>query len=142
VKKEVNRMGIEERLKELIKSRYGSIREFTKAIDMPYSTVASIFIRGIDNASVTNVIRICSALGISADALVSNGRIIPVRTVPEDAKELRELLRDVRTKVLTYDDLTVGGRPADHLDRLAVVTALDIAVEVGLRHKELRGESE
>ena len=135
-------MGIEERLKELIKNRYGSIREFTKAIDMPYSTVASIFTRGIDNASVTNVIRICSALGISADALVSTGRIIPVRTVPEDTKELRELLRDVRTKVLTYDGLTVGGRPADHLDRLAVVTALDIAVEVGLRHKELRGESE
>lgn len=60
----------EDRLKEYILTKYKSIREFTGAIDMPYSTVDSIFKRGIRNASVDNIIKICEFLGISADALI------------------------------------------------------------------------
>lgn len=59
----------EEKLKLLILSRYKSIREFTIAIDIPYTTIDSIFRRGIDNSSVSNIKKICDALNISVDAL-------------------------------------------------------------------------
>lgn len=64
----------EDKLKNLILGKYKSIREFTTIVEMPYSTVDSIFKRGIRKASVDNLIKICEELGISADALV-DGRI-------------------------------------------------------------------
>ena len=59
-------MTIEEKLKELILNRYHSIREFTIQHDIPYTTMVSIFKRGVDNSSLTNIIKICKALNISA----------------------------------------------------------------------------
>lgn len=67
-------MSIETELKGYILSRFGSIREFSKALDMPYSTIDSIFKRGVENSSVVNINRICTMLQISADELM-NGRI-------------------------------------------------------------------
>lgn len=64
----------EDLLKEYILGRYKSIREFTNIIGMPYTTVDSLLKRGIKKASVDNVMKICSFLNISADALV-DGRI-------------------------------------------------------------------
>lgn len=54
----------EEDLKQLILSRYSSVKSFAEDNDMPYSTVRSILERGIMNANVENAIKICSALGI------------------------------------------------------------------------------
>lgn len=64
----------EDLLKERILSEYKSIREFTQKIDMPYSTLDTILKRGVRNASVDNIIKICEFLNISTDALI-NGRI-------------------------------------------------------------------
>ena len=69
-------MNIETKLKEYILERYNSVREFTIKHDIPYTTVVSIFNRGINNSSVSNVIKICKALHISADAL-ADGEIKP-----------------------------------------------------------------
>lgn len=68
-------MLIEEKLKLLILERYHSIREFSFKIDMPYTTLDSIFKRGINNSSLTNVIKLCNGLGISVDGL-AKGKII------------------------------------------------------------------
>lgn len=68
---------VEDSLKKLILSRYRSIREFTTTIDMPYSTMDSIFKRGIRKANMDNIIKICNALEISADALANN-EIVPL----------------------------------------------------------------
>ncbi len=84
-------MNIEEELKAVILSSYGSMREFATSIDMPCSTLDSIFKRGIENASIRNIIKICDAIEISADALVE-GRIAPRVPVETDTGE-NELLR-------------------------------------------------
>ena len=79
-------MTIEEKLKNLILERYHSIREFAIYIDMPYTTLDSIFKRGIGNSSVTNIVKICKALHISTDAL-ADGEIRPRRIslkLPDD----------------------------------------------------------
>lgn len=62
-------MSIEEQLKSFVLSKYKSIREFSILVDMPYSTIDSIFKRGIGNAGVTNIITICNKLNLDVDKL-------------------------------------------------------------------------
>lgn len=66
---------VETQLKNLILSRYKSLLNFTKAANMPYSTVDSIFKRGIANANISNVLKVCAVLKISADKLAA-GEIV------------------------------------------------------------------
>lgn len=61
-----------EKLKHYIERKYASVREFTIAIDMPYTTLHSIFKRGIENSSVSNITKICDALNISIQDLINN----------------------------------------------------------------------
>lgn len=132
---EVLNMTIEDKLKDLILSKYRSIREFTQVIDMPYSTFDTILKRGIDNSSVTNVIKICKELSISADALAA-GKIVPAAVMVqprEDASDIEELLSELKSKIVTYDNLTIRGIPLEPIDRLTIANAIDIAIEIGLR---------
>ena len=69
-------MNVEEKLKDYILSRYNSLREFSIRAEIPHSTFISILQRGIQNASVGNVIKICRQLNISADEL-AEGKIVP-----------------------------------------------------------------
>lgn len=68
---------IETQLKNLILSRYKSLLNFTKVANMPYSTVDSIFKRGIANANISNVLKVCAVLQISADKLAV-GEIVSI----------------------------------------------------------------
>ena len=52
-------MNIETELKELILSRFGTMKAFSEKIELPNSTIDSIFRRGVNNASFTNIIKIC-----------------------------------------------------------------------------------
>ena len=67
-------MSVGQELKALILQRYKSVRAFSEETGIPYSTIDSIFKRGIENSSVSNIIKICRSLNIDADALGS-GRI-------------------------------------------------------------------
>lgn len=69
-------MSIEQQVKDLIISRYGSMKAFSISIGLPNSTLDSIFRRGLHKASIDNVIKICAALSISADGL-GEDRLIP-----------------------------------------------------------------
>jgi DNA-binding Xre family transcriptional regulator len=67
-------MPVEQELKNLILQRYRSIRAFSVETGIPYSTIDSIFKRGIENSSLSNIIKICRALNIDANAL-GDGKI-------------------------------------------------------------------
>ncbi|MGM9879445.1 MAG: LexA family protein [Bacilli bacterium] len=67
---------LEEKIKNLIIEKYGSVRQFAIKIDIPYTTVDSILKRGIDNSNVGNVIKMCKALNISIDNLLENKDIL------------------------------------------------------------------
>jgi repressor LexA len=58
---------LENKIKDLIIEKYGSIRQFSIKIGLPYTTIDSILKRGIDNSNVSNVIKMCKALNISID---------------------------------------------------------------------------
>ena len=132
-------MTAEERLKEFILKRYHSVREFTIENDIPYTTMFSIFKRGIENSSVTNVIKICKALGISADAL-ADGEIVPVKkraSAPiNDMIEVKDLLDDTRD-ILTHSRfITLDGKPLNKTDVESIIDAMDVGVEIARRkHK-------
>ncbi len=62
-------MNVENQLKEEILSRYKSVRAFTQMNDLPYSTVDSIFKRGLSNAGVATIIKIFNALDLDIESI-------------------------------------------------------------------------
>lgn len=66
---------VEEKIKELIISRYGTVKGFAKKINVPYTTIDTILKRGLLNSNVLNVIKMCNELGINVDEL-ANGKVV------------------------------------------------------------------
>lgn len=130
-------MSTEDKLKDLILRRYYSVRDFTIKHDIPYTTVYSIFKRGIGNSSVTNVIKICKALGISADAL-ADGEIKPITEfsamMMNDTLDIKDLADDTR-KVLTHGHATIDGKPLDAKQIDHIVEGIDLVIEMTRRKK-------
>lgn len=85
-------MTIEEKLKSLIIDNYGSVNNFSKTVGVTNSTVASVLTRGIQNASLSTVFKICKALNISADEL-SKGKIVFAKTSSANFETLMENTR-------------------------------------------------
>ena len=91
-------MPVEQELKEYILGKFKSVRAFSESTGIPYSTIDSILKRGIGGSSVSNVIRICKALGIDADAL-GDGKL-----------KLRDDMPDVAAAHFDPGKLTPEGR--------------------------------
>lgn len=129
-------MTVEERLKDLILKRYYSVREFTIAIDMPYSTLDSIFKRGVANSNVTNVVKICKALGISTDAL-ADGEIVPIQKNHKepinDRFEVNDILEETKDLLTHCGFVTLDGKPIDKDGIESIIDAMDIGVEMAKR---------
>ena len=131
-------MTVEQKLKELILSRYHSIREFTITIDIPYTTLDSIFRRGIGNAGVNNVIKICKALNISTDAL-ADGEIVPVATIQNnESKKLDvvEILDDVKGMLIESNNLTLDGQPIGKSGIESIIDTLDVGLELAKKRNK------
>lgn len=110
-------MNVEERLKKLILANYKSIRAFTVAAGIPYSTVDNIFKRGIGGTAVTTVVRICDLLGITVEGIThgliepkeNNAVLTPAQTALLD--NFDQLNEEGQTKALEYvEDLVLTGR--------------------------------
>lgn len=126
-------MTTEEKLKNYILSSYRSVHEFTQSIDMPYGTMASIFKRGINNSSVTNIIKICSALEISTDEL-ANGNIVPI--IKTTSTKVEDIIKKVKHEINSSDDLTLADKPVDEATKKDLLILLDMIVELEIRRKE------
>lgn len=68
-------VSVETELKDLILSKYKSLREFAITINMPYSTLDSVLKRGVNKANIKNIISICKELGINTENL-GEGKIV------------------------------------------------------------------
>ena len=123
-------MTIEDKLKSYILTRYKSIREFTQIADMSYSTFDSILKRGINNSSISSVIKICKVLGISVDEL-ADGNITPINSYkPTTRSEVSDILADVKYQLTNTKGLTIGGEPADNESIKSIVQAMTIGEEL------------
>lgn len=125
-------MTIEEKLKEYILVKYKSIREFTLSAGIPYSTVDAILKRGVMNASIGNILKICSALNISADEL-ANGNIVPVENKSEKI-DVEKMLIDYKLNdriVLELDGLELSD---DEL--LLLSDSMEVSIGIIKRRRE------
>ena len=126
-------MTIEEKLKDLILRRFKSVREFSNEFDIPYTTLKSVLSRGIGNSSVSTIIKICKALGISADAL-ADGEIVPIKerkSIPiNDRIEVKEILDDTKDILTHCGFITLEGKPVGKAGVESILDAIDIGVEM------------
>lgn len=58
------------KLRNMILDNYPSLREFARQTDIPYSTLMTLFKRGIAGAGFNLIMKICHALDISPDELL------------------------------------------------------------------------
>lgn len=56
-------------VEKLIKEHSPSVKAFAEHIGMPYTTLQSMLKRGIGNATIDNVLKVCKGLGITTDQL-------------------------------------------------------------------------
>lgn len=130
-------MTIEEKLKDYILTNYKSVREFVKSAGLPYSTVDGVLKRGIANSSIGTVLKICKALGISADELANN-RIVPskIGVCHTFITEIPQMISYMRKNPHEYKDMTINGEPLTDEEWHFLLEAVDFTVEIIGRKKE------
>ena len=89
-------------LRGLIDDTGLSLKAFSEKAGIPYTTLRSMLERGIGNASVNNVIKICKTLGITIEELGEmageNGRKEPATVaahLPDDVELTEEEQEDL-----------------------------------------------
>lgn len=125
-------MTTEDKLKQLILDNYRSVREFTQKYDIPYSTMATIFQKGIKKTSITTMIKVCQALGISTDELI-DGRITFVDEKPEPTK-VEDIIVQTKHLLLNTEHLTLDGKPFDEAAIQRLSNYLDAIVDAEKRN--------
>ena len=63
-------MPTEEQVKSIIIQKYKSVRAFTQAIDIPYSTIDSMLKKGISGTGIQTVMKVCHALEIDIESYI------------------------------------------------------------------------
>lgn len=126
-------MTIENQLKKLILDHYESIRDFSFKIDMPCSTLNTILTRGIKSATLANILKICNALHISADALADGKIEYTYRPREKNSDDVGEILADTRRKLLSDNALMFNGKPANEESIQSILDAMEIGIEMAKR---------
>lgn len=121
-------MSTEDKLKNYILTKYRSIREFTNEIDLPYSTMATILKNGVLNAGVHNIIKICHALNISADAL-AEGKILSVSSKEIDHVSVESVIESAKFSLLNANSLTLANQPLTDAQIRSLIISLDMVLE-------------
>ena len=133
-------MTIEERLRQMINTEYGSLRAFTMEKNLTYANMDSILRRGIKNATWTSVKKLCEALGISADELIYE-KIVPVDKTMKRKQHMTDIdsiLAFTKQNLQEYSDLTIEGQPMTKNEIEILLDAIDIGVEIIKRNRKRR----
>lgn len=67
---------LENKIKEIIISKYGSVKRFSDKIGVPYTTIDTILKRGLKNSNVLNVLKMCNELNLDINELANNKIVI------------------------------------------------------------------
>jgi transcriptional regulator with XRE-family HTH domain len=115
---------VETDLRELVIRNYGNISAFVEKIGMAKSTFSTILKRGVNSASIDNIIKICKELGISADAL-AEGKIVPSEERP--VSEASVLVNNIKINV---DFLLIDGEYLTEDEFFIFSEMLDLSIEM------------
>ena len=129
-------MTTEDKLKNFILSRFNSVREFTQVANIKYSTFDSMLKRGLATSNVSNVIKICKELGISADAL-GEGKIIPINSYRQNVDgltDLQEILDTFKNQLNSCSGLTIDGKLVKKEIVDSIIGAMEVSLEIAKRN--------
>ncbi|WP_052045457.1 helix-turn-helix domain-containing protein [Peptostreptococcus sp. MV1] len=123
-------MTIENQLRELIILKYGSLREFTFNIGLPYSTLSTILKNGIMTANISNVVKICNALSIKIDELVE-GRL--VENIPgERLLDVEKIFNQTKINI-QYPNVKINGQKLDKNTQKILIFSIDLTYQLALK---------
>lgn len=123
-------MTIENQLRELILLKYGSLREFTFNISLPYSTLSTILKNGIMTANISNVVKICNALSIKIDELVE-GRL--VENIPgEKLLDVEKIFNQTKINI-QYPNVKINGQKLDKNTQKMLIFSIDLIYQLALK---------
>ncbi|HFN8335853.1 TPA: XRE family transcriptional regulator [Staphylococcus aureus] len=91
-------MDKEKHLKHLMEMKSGSVKAFSEDIGLAYTTVRSILERGVFNAKVENIIKICKGLNIKPENIMDLNDTI----ISESITTLIKLTPPRQNNVLNY----------------------------------------
>lgn len=129
---------IEDNLKELILLRYGTMINFSQAVNISNSTLSSIISRGVHNASVNNINKICKALDISADGLANN-QIIPTTEKTSDEKHfksLNEMIAYLEYLLHTNENMKHEGETLTDNDKQFIIDMMECSCHILEKNKK------
>lgn len=81
-------MTVEEQLKAEILKQYKSVRAFTTEIGIPYTTLDSVFKRGIAKAGIGTMIKVFDALNLDIESIPSG--VLKTKKAPEPESPVSE----------------------------------------------------
>lgn len=102
-------MTMEEQLKNAILEKYKSVRAFTTTINIPYSTLDSVFKRGISNAGISTMIKVFDALDLDIES-VSSGELRHRKSENKNSPSTAEAVPGEEQLISLYRDLNDEGR--------------------------------
>ena len=117
-------MTFEEKLTQYILAEYKSLQNFATASGINYQTLVSILKRGLDNANVSNIKKICKTLRINMNDFV-DGKITPVSDETPNTTELGTVNQRISEMLLTVD-----GKPLRETEKEMLINSIDIAIEL------------
>ena len=99
-------IGKTELIKNLINATGLSVKAFSEKADLPYSTLRSMLERGIGNASVNNVIKVCKTLGIKVEQLeeMAENETCQITGVSKKSNQLETIAAHFDGDEFTEDD--------------------------------------
>lgn len=142
-------MTTEDKLKGYIVANYGSVKNFAELTEVPYQTIVSILLRGIQSGKFGNIQNMCNVLGISMDELskgeVRGKNIVDLTKLPGKSRDLATVIRQYTRFVKHEGFFTLDDEPLNQdeyqllWDSLAVVSDL---IRYRRRKNNLKEDSE
>lgn len=127
-------------IEKMINEQSPNMKAFAESVDIPYTTLRSMLSRGIGNASVDNVLKVCKGLGITTDELeeMANGdkEINKSDLTAKDEKAIQIELQKMIEGLSLSGNAAFDGRTLDELseedreDRELLIASLESSLRV------------
>ncbi|MCO7176150.1 helix-turn-helix domain-containing protein [Sporolactobacillus kofuensis] len=88
-----------ELIRKMIKEQEPNMKAFAEKIDIPYTTLHSMLERGIGNASVDNVIKVCKGLGITTEELERMANSDSINDIQLNKKDERDIQKELKKMI-------------------------------------------
>lgn len=126
-----------EYLKQLINDTGLKMKAFAEKADIPYTTLRSMLERGIENASVNNVLKICKTLNISIETLYAkcnNNIYLSSEEEQQHIEQFRKLNIVGRKKVSAYTNDLIDSGKYEKSEPIPINKKKEIWEEEGKEH--------